>query len=56
MVANTSRVKLFLSKHKNIEKNILFDGKIIKSSDTIKLLGINLHKSINFKQHIQNIC
>ena len=33
-----------------------FDGKIIKSSDTVKLLGITLAKNIHFKQHIQNIC
>ena len=33
-----------------------FDGKTIKSSDTIELLGITLNKNINFKRHIQNIC
>ena len=35
---------------------MFFDGKAIKSSDTVELLGINLDKNINFKQHIQNIC
>ena len=33
-----------------------FDGKIIKSSDTVELLGITLDKNINFKRHMQNIC
>ena len=33
-----------------------FDGKAIKSSDTVELLGITLDKNINFKRHIQNIC
>ena len=33
-----------------------FDGKTIKSSDTVELLGITLDKNINFKWHIQNIC
>ena len=33
-----------------------FDGKTIKSSDTVELLGISLDKNINFKRHIQNIC
>ena len=33
-----------------------FDGKTIKSSDTVELLGITLDKNINFKRHIQNIC
>ena len=57
MVANPSKFQLmFLSKYKNIEKNMSFDGKTIKSSDTVELLGITLDKNINFKQHIQNIC
>ena len=43
-------------KSKNIEKNISFDGKTIKSSDTVELLGITLDKNSNFKRHIQNIC
>ena len=33
-----------------------FAGKIIKSWDTVELLGITLDKNINFKGHIQNIC
>ena len=33
-----------------------FDGKTIKSSDTVELLEITLDKNINFKRHIQNIC
>ena len=37
-------------------KKTSFDGKTIKSSDTVELLGITLDKNINFKQHIQNIC
>ena len=57
MVANPSKFQLtFLSKYRNIEKNTSFDGKTIKSSDTIELLGITLNKNINFKRHIQNIC
>ena len=57
MVANPSKFQLmFLSKYKNIEKNMSFDGKTIKSSATVELLGITLDKNINFKQHMQNIC
>ena len=33
---------------KNIEKNMSFDGKTIKSSNTIQLLGITLDKNLNF--------
>ena len=47
---------MFLSKYKNIEKNMSFHGKTIKSSDAVELLGIILDKNINFKRHIQNIC
>ena len=59
MVVNPSKFQLmFFSKYKykNIEKNMSFDGKTIKSSDTVELLGISLDKNINFKRHIQNIC
>ena len=47
---------MFLSKYKNKYKNISFDGKTIKSSETVELTGITLDKKTNFKQHIQNIC
>ena len=53
---STKPSKFQLSKYKNIEKNISFDGKTIKSTDTLQLLGITLDKNNNFKQHIQNIC
>ena len=57
MVANPSKFQLmFLLKYKNIEKNMSFDGKTIKSSDTVELLRITLDKNINFKRHMQNIC
>ena len=57
MVANPSKFQLmFLSKYKNIEKNMPFDGRTIKSYDTVELLGIILDQNINFKRHIQNIC
>ena len=57
IVANSSKFQLmFLSKYKNIEKNMYFDRQIIKSSNTVELLGITLDKNIIFKQHIQNIC
>ena len=57
MAANPSKFQLmFLSKYKNIKKNMYLDGKTIKSSDTVELLGITLDQNINFKRHIQNIC
>ena len=33
-----------------------FDGKTIKSSDTVEPLEITQDKNINFKRYIQNIC
>ena len=57
MVANLSKFQLMsLSKYKNIKNNMSFDGKTIKSSDTVELLGITLDKNINFKRHMQTIC
>ena len=53
MVAKPSKFQL--SKYKNIEKNMSFNGKTIKSTDTLELLGITLDKNNNFKRHIQNI-
>ena len=53
IVANPSKFQLmFLSKYKNIEKNISFDGKTIKSSDSVELLGITLDKNINFTKYL----
>ena len=56
MVANPLKFQLFLSKYKNIENNMSFDEKTIKSSDAVELLGITLDKNISFKRHMQNIC
>ena len=57
MVANPLKFQLmFFSIYKNIEKNMSFDRKTIKSSDTVELFGITLDKNVNFKRHIQNIC
>ena len=57
MVAYPSKFQLMvLWKYTNIEKNKSFDGKTIKSSGIVELLGITLGKNINFKRHIQNIC
>ena len=35
---------------------MILDGKTIKSSNTVELLGITPDKNINFKRHILNIC
>ena len=57
MVQNPSKFQLmFLSTYRNIEKNMSFDGKTIKSSDTVEPLEITLGKNINFKRYIQNNC
>ena len=56
MVANLLKIQLmFLSKYKNLEKNLIFPGDTIKSSDTIELVGITLDKNIVFKQQIENV-
>ena len=53
MIASPSKFQLmFLSQHKNIENNMSFDGKTIKSSDSVELLGIILDKNINFTKYL----
>ena len=45
MVANPSNFQpMFLSKYEHIEKNMSFDGKTIKSSDKVELIGITLDR------------
>ena len=46
---------MLLSKYKNLEKNMIFGGNDIKSSDTFKLLGITLDRNINFQRQRKNI-
>ena len=43
---------MFLSKYKNVEKNMSFDRKTTKSSDSVELLGITLDKNINFTKYL----
>ena len=46
MVADPSKFQImFLSRYKNIEENVSFDEKTIKSLDTVQLLGITLDKT-----------
>ena len=53
MVANPSKFQLiFLSKFKNLMKNMIFAWKTIKS---VKL-HVNYTKNNNFKRHIKIIC
>ena len=63
MEANPSKFQLvFLSNYKNIETNMSFYGKAIKSSDTVELLEIildrililnDIYKIFNAKQSIK---
>ena len=41
---------MFHSKYKNLENNMIFSGSIIKSLDTVELLGVKLYRNINFKR------
>ena len=51
MVASTSKFNLCFFQKTKQWKNIPLDGKTIKSSDSVELLGITLDKNINFKWH-----
>lgn len=53
MVANPKKFQLmFLVKNDNIEGEMYFAGKNIKSPNTIELSDITLDKTIIFKSHI----
>ena len=50
MLANPKKFQLmFLARNKSTEKEMSFVGKAIKSSSTVKLLGIILDENFNFK-------
>ena len=55
MVANPKMFQLmYLARNKNIERELFFLGKTIRSLNTgVELLGVRL---LNFKSHIENIC
>ena len=50
-VIQCSNVFIFLSKYKNIERKMSFDGKTIKASDAVKLIGITA-----YAKYLQSIC
>ena len=57
MAANPKKFQLILLvRNKNIEAEMYFAGKNIKSPNTVELSGMTLEKNINFKSHIENIC
>ena len=36
--------------------NLNLNGKIIRTSDSLKILGVTIDNNINFNEHINNVC
>ena len=59
MIANPKKFHaIFLRKNQTNTsgEEISIDGKIIKSEETVKLLGVTLDYKLDFDPHISNIC
>lgn len=58
MIANPSKFQaIILNKSKDhISTDINIDGHIIRSSNLVTLLGIDIDDKLNFDSHISNLC
>ena len=54
MKANPEKCNLIVNSSENVTINV--NGNTIKSSEKVKLLGINIDKKLNFKDHIDQMC
>ena len=59
MIANPEKFHALLIRKDQTntsEENFNIQGKMIKSEETVKLLGIQLDYKLNFEQHISELC
>ena len=52
---NPDKCHLMVTKH-NEDVSLNVQGKIIKGSESVKLLGINIDNQLDFDDHVGNIC
>ena len=48
--------ELFSSVEHNINLNLNLNGKIIRTSDSLKILGVTIDNKLNFNEHINDVC
>ena len=59
MIANSEKFHALLNRKDQTNtsgENFSIQGKMIKSEETVKLLGIQLDYKLNFEQHISKLC
>ena len=56
MYRNKDKSHLLVFGNKDDEVTVNISGSLIKESDEEKLLGVTLHKTLNFKSHVNNLC
>ena len=54
MKSNDDKCHLFVANKDNLTINL--GCETIKSSDSVKLLGITIDKQLNFKEHVTKLC
>ena len=59
MIVNPEKFQSIIIDRKGKEKNPIeldIDGKIIKSEDSVKLLGLEIDSKLNFEKYISSLC
>ena len=54
MKANDDKCHLIVANEENVSLHLIHD--VIKSSDSVKLLGVSIDKQLNFNEHVSKLC
>ena len=56
MVVNSEKVQAIILNRKEAAHKLIIDNKEIKTTNSIKLLGINIDDQVRFNDHISILC